>query len=55
MARPSAISAESALETKYRDIADGNNGDTSGFKLVAKWLETKYRDIADGNFAINAF
>ena len=40
---------EVGLETKYRDIADGN---FCGFFCVFnafQVLETKYRDIADGN------
>ena len=39
---------EVGLETKYRDIADGNR---PGNRLtqVRCGLETKYRDIADGN------
>ena len=41
---------EVGLETKYRDIADGNNKERALVQerlLLA--LETKYRDIADGN------
>ena len=38
------------LETKYRDIADGNlNGRLIGH-IQCYQLETKYRDIADGHF-----
>ena len=37
------------LETKYRDIADGNTKDLGGTMAVNDTLETKYRDIADGN------
>ena len=37
------------LETKYRDIADGN-GRKAELILCELALETKYRDIADGNF-----
>ena len=36
------------LETKYRDIADGNFFKPFG-KFFSPPLETKYRDIADGN------
>ena len=36
------------METKYRDIADGNLREFVGDCGVVK-LETKYRDIADGN------
>ena len=36
------------LETKYRDIADGNSPHTHSVALPPR-LETKYRDIADGN------
>ena len=36
------------METKYRDIADGNYITTSRRPTVSM-LETKYRDIADGN------
>ena|GEM_PF-2838955 len=38
-----------ALETKYRDIADGNCLHPSYLYPLNK-LETKYRDIADGNY-----
>ena len=38
----------SLLETKYRDIADGNIPARSSLRF-SSWLETKYRDIADGN------
>ena len=37
------------LETKYRDIADGNFSKTTLFWISSRLLETKYRDIADGN------
>ena len=38
------------LETKYRDIADGNPDDGRRASLwPSSMLETKYRDIADGN------
>ena len=37
------------LETKYRDIADGNVAVGPDPKPGACGLETKYRDIADGN------
>ena len=37
------------LETKYRDIADGNAVMRSLACKLSTWLETKYRDIADGN------
>ena len=42
------------LETKYRDIADGNL--FLAFPEVAGLfrLETKYRDIADGNHTADA-
>ena len=36
------------LETKYRDIADGN-GIKDLTRINPMGLETKYRDIADGN------
>ena len=41
---------EVGLETKYRDIADGNSH-TKKIQphLPVRLLETKYRDIADGN------
>ena len=35
------------LETKYRDIADGNMLCRSLLIDSIFWLETKYRDIAD--------
>ena len=38
-----------ALETKYRDIADGNAVGSDSIFTTACQLETKYRDIADGN------
>ena len=38
------------LETKYRDIADGNSSTNPGREGIIPSLETKYRDIADGNF-----
>ena len=37
------------LETKYRDIADGNPASRGGWQSGPQSLETKYRDIADGN------
>ena len=37
------------LETKYRDIADGNVVVEHGNVPDLLMLETKYRDIADGN------
>ena len=37
------------LETKYRDIADGNSMRGCQPVTVVAVLETKYRDIADGN------
>ena len=37
------------LETKYRDIADGNRRCSSASRVAVQGLETKYRDIADGN------
>ena len=39
------------LETKYRDIADGNYVALS-VRILFTLLETKYRDIADGNYAV---
>ena len=39
------------LETKYRDIADGNLGIVSPCPTRLAKLETKYRDIADGNIS----
>ena len=42
------------LETKYRDIADGNYQKSFIFVEVAFELETKYRDIADGNLSTRA-
>ena len=39
------------LETKYRDIADGNMSPKKAAVLDTCTLETKYRDIADGNDA----
>ena len=38
-----------SLETKYRDIADGNFKCTRLVSQYIRQLETKYRDIADGN------
>ena len=35
------------LETKYRDIADGNLKAKSSSRRPSRVLETKYRDIAD--------
>ena len=36
------------LETKYRDIADGNSGASYAYNISCSGqLETKYRDIAD--------
>ena len=40
---------EVGLETKYRDIADGNLKAKSSSRRPSRVLETKYRDIADGN------
>ena len=37
------------METKYRDIADGNSTAVVGTGSKTTGLETKYRDIADGN------
>ena len=37
------------LETKYRDIADGNVYTIEHQLIQWRELETKYRDIADGN------
>ena len=37
------------LETKYRDIADGNPLSIASNTIDLRSLETKYRDIADGN------
>ena len=37
------------LETKYRDIADGNKTRKFTVSRISLRLETKYRDIADGN------
>ena len=37
------------LETKYRDIADGNEYLIRCYDDAYNKLETKYRDIADGN------
>ena len=39
------------LETKYRDIADGNSV-RGEYAALGGALETKYRDIADGNYAV---
>ena len=38
-----------SLETKYRDIADGNLSKFLTALPMTHMLETKYRDIADGN------
>ena len=43
------------LETKYRDIADGNSPAHSKTAVNTISLETKYRDIADGNKSITFF
>ena len=40
---------EVGLETKYRDIADGNSHVAQRTPRSWHQLETKYRDIADGN------
>ena len=40
---------EVGLETKYRDIADGNSRAKNTGLTGREMLETKYRDIADGN------
>ena len=37
------------LETKYRDIADGNLTLSVKRKVALEASDTKYRDIADGN------
>ena len=37
------------LETKYRDIADGNRRAAAEHPRAFARLETKYRDTADGN------
>ena len=37
------------LETKYRDIADGNLHPANAGIGQGRALETRYRDIADGN------
>ena len=37
------------METKYRDIADGNHLLFWNADIISVLLETKYRDIADGN------
>ena len=42
------ITANCWLETKYRDIADGNVRIWTSRSIFCG-LETKYRDIADGN------
>ena len=41
------------LETKYRDIADGNVVVVAR-QFLSNQLETKYRDIADGNRAFSS-
>ena len=46
MGRQSANDDLVLLETKYRDIADGNFFE-AGPLFVGARLETKYRDIAD--------
>ena len=43
------------LETKYRDIADGNPYSVSISPPSLTWLETKYHDIADGNGLVGLF
>ena len=43
----------SRLETKYRDIADGNYLKQTPVECTCG-LETKYRDIADGNKGLRA-
>ena len=43
------LSENVTLETKYRDIADGNRMAGQRISNVGISLETKYRDIADGN------
>ena len=40
------------LETKYRDIADGNKSGLMTRSIACATLETKYRDIADGNWSL---
>ena len=42
------------LETKYRDIADGNMLFEQVQDFPTNLLETKYRDIADGNTLLKA-
>ena len=41
--------SSTALETKYRDIADGNRLKARSSSRRPSRLETSYRDIADGN------
>ena len=43
------VSSIAMLETKYRDIADGNPTAATLQQFFNLMLETKYRDIADGN------
>ena len=40
------------LESKYRDIADGNCIQHDGMHEPHYLLESKYRDIADGNSTV---
>ena len=47
--RTGSIAHSTMLETKYRDIADGNSHSVRGEYAALGALETKYRDIADGN------
>ena len=43
--------AVAASDTKYRDIADGNESAITEFQSSQERSDTKYRDIADGNFS----
>ena len=43
-----AVRLEVTSDTKYRDIADGNDPDGDIPRALC-WSDTKYRDIADGN------
>ncbi len=36
-------------DTKYRDIADGNQDGRDKLPIKSRRSDTKYRDIADGN------
>ena len=46
---PLAAWHDPGLETKYRDVADGNDNRSVGLRGELVVLETKYHDIADGN------